>query len=144
MTDILDDAAIERIALGMLDRTLPKAEWSHAAHLAAALWLLRHRPDLAAPDAMRLAIRGYNEATDTPNTDDGGYHHTITLASLRAAATHLEGYPGEIGLSAILADLLASPFGRPDWVLAYWAHDRLFSREARREWREPDIAPLPF
>ena len=144
MTSELDDAAIERIALGLLDCSLPKAEWSHAAHFAAALWLLRYRPENAAPDAMRRTIRRYNEAANTPNTDDGGYHHTITIASLRAAAAHLAGYPGEIGLPAILADLLASPLGRPDWLLGYWRRDRLFCREARHDWREPDIAPLPF
>ncbi|WP_265269842.1 hypothetical protein [Sphingomonas lycopersici] len=144
MTQDLDDAAIERIALGVLDCTLPKSEWSHAAHFAAALWLLRHRPHVATPAAMRETIRHYNEATDTPNTDEGGYHHTITIASLRAAAAHLAGYPGEIGLSAILAALLTSPLGKPDWLLGYWRRDRLFCRDARHDWREPDIAPLPF
>lgn len=144
MIDILDDAAIERIARGVLDRTLPKSEWSHAAHFAAALWLLRHRPDLATPDAMRETIRRYNAATDTPNTEHSGYHHTITLASLRAAAAHLADYPGEVGLPAILADLLGSPLGKPDWLLAYWSREMLFVPAARHDWREPDIAPLPF
>ena len=35
------DADIDRIGLGLLERTLPKAEWTHAAHFAAALWLQR-------------------------------------------------------------------------------------------------------
>ena len=43
----LSDADIERIALGVVDRTLPKPEWTHAAHFAAALWVLR-RPDMDA------------------------------------------------------------------------------------------------
>ena len=34
----LSDADIERIALGVVDRTLPKPEWTHAAHFAAALF----------------------------------------------------------------------------------------------------------
>lgn len=33
-----DDAAVARIAAGVLARSLPKAEWTHAAHFAAALW----------------------------------------------------------------------------------------------------------
>lgn len=36
-----DDETIERVAHGVLDTTWPYAEWSHAAHFAAALWLLR-------------------------------------------------------------------------------------------------------
>ena len=32
----LSDTDIDRIARGVIDRTLPKAEWTHAAHFAAA------------------------------------------------------------------------------------------------------------
>ncbi|WP_156427320.1 hypothetical protein [Novosphingobium sp. Fuku2-ISO-50] len=40
-----DDDAIERTARAMIDCSLPKAQWTHAAHFAVALWILRHRPD---------------------------------------------------------------------------------------------------
>jgi hypothetical protein len=39
------DTDIDRIGLGVIARTLPKREWTHAAHFAFALWLIRHRPD---------------------------------------------------------------------------------------------------
>ncbi|WP_293907088.1 hypothetical protein [Phenylobacterium sp.] len=47
-------------------------------------------------------------------------------------------------LGEALAALLASPYGRPDWLLAHWSRDVLFSVQARREWVEPDLQPLPF
>ncbi|WEK42318.1 MAG: hypothetical protein P0Y64_13065 [Candidatus Sphingomonas colombiensis] len=144
MTIEHDDTTIERIALGLIDRSLPKPEWTHAAHFAAALWLLRHRPALTAPGAIREVISGYNAATGTPNTDEGGYHHTITLASMRAASAWLHTHPATISLSEILAHLLASPFGKPDWLLAYWSRSLLFTPEARHGWIEPDLASLPF
>ena len=106
------DADIERIGKGLVDRSLPKAEWTHAAHFAAALWLLR-RPDMNAVRDMPGFIRAYNEATGTPNTDSGGYHETITLASLRAASSWLAARP-HAGLHAVLEELLASSFGRSD------------------------------
>src|SRR5207302_5895415 len=87
------DADIDRIGRGLLDRTLPKPEWTHAAHFAAALWLLRRRPDLTLEAAMPPMIRAYNEATGVPNTDTDGYHETITLASIAAARTFLGGRP---------------------------------------------------
>lgn len=135
----MTDPEIERIARGVIERTLPRAEWTHAAHFACALWVLS-RPDMDALRDMPGLIRAYNEATGTPNTDAGGYHETITLASLRAARAGLDDRP----LSAVLADLLAGPCGRSDWLFAYWSRDRLFSVEARRGWVEPDLAPLPF
>ena len=144
MTSFATDAAIERIALGVIDRTLPKADWTHAAHFAAAVWLLRYRPDLTTASAIKGLISAYNEATGTPNTDTGGYHHTITLASMRAASAHLAGYPETASLHRILDALLASPLRHPDWLLDYWRRETLFSVAARRDWTPPDLAPLPF
>lgn len=136
------DTDIARIGEGVIARTLPKAEWTHAAHFAAALWVLT-RPHLDAVRDMPGLIRAYNEATGVPNTDTGGYHETITQASLRGAVAHLAGRPGA-GLSVVLAELLAGPLGRSDWPLAYWSRERLFGVEARRRWVEPDLRPLPF
>lgn len=134
------DDEIERIATGMIARTLPKGEWTHAAHFAAAVWILT-RPDLDAFRDMPGLIRAYNEATGGRNTDTEGYHETITQASLRAAAHHLA--PGR-PLSEALAAILAGPCGRSDWLLAHWSRERLFSVEARRSWLAPDLQPLPF
>jgi len=142
MSPIASDADIERIGRGLIDRSLPKAEWTHAAHFAAALWLLR-RPDMNATRDMPGFIRAYNEATATPNTDTGGYHETITLASLRAARMWLAGRP-HLSLHIVLAELMASPFGRSDWLLSYWTKPVLFSVAARRGWIGPDVKPLPF
>ena len=139
-----DDAAIERLALAMIDCTLPKADWTHEGHFAAALWLLRHRAPLATSDMMRGLIMRYNESTNTPNTDTGGYHHSITIASLRAAAHHLGGHAPDAPLHEVLSALMASAQGRSDWLLAHWSRDTLFSAAARRDWVPPDIAPLPF
>ena len=82
MTAFPDERSVERHALRFLARTLAKREWTHEGRFAAALWLLRNRPDLARADGMRPLISRYNEPTGTPNTDSQGYHHTITMASI--------------------------------------------------------------
>jgi hypothetical protein len=135
---------IERIGRGLVDRSLPKHEWTHAAHFAAVLWLLRHhrQPDVAVE--MPRLIRAYNEATGVANTDTGGYHETITLASIRAARSVLDRHSESAPLHSIANDLLAGELGRSDWLLRYWSRTRLFSVEARRLWIEPDLKPLPF
>jgi len=139
-----NEAAIEHVALGVMAQTLPKREWTHAGHFAAALWLCRHRRDLTGPAAIRSLISRYNRATGTANTDAGGYHHTITLASMRAAAHSLAGWPEDAPLHQVHASLMASRHGDPDWLLAHWSRARLFGVHARRNWVEPDLAPLPF
>jgi len=142
MTNISSDADIERIGLGVLTRTLPKPEWTHAAHFAAAFWLLT-RPDRDAMREMPALIRAYNEATGVANTDSTGYHETITLASLRAARAWLDAHKGR-PLHVALNELLDSAYGRSDWLLAHWSKALLFSVPARRGWVEPDLQPLPF
>ena len=134
------DTEIERIAHGLIDRSLPKSSWTHAAHFAAALWLLRERGTLAMKDMPPL-IRAYNEATGVPNTATSGYHETITLASLRAGHAWLTRRPGA-ALHVVLDELLASPFGRSDWLFIYWSRPVLFSAAARKTWVEPDLRPL--
>jgi hypothetical protein len=138
----LSDADIEAIAHGLADRTLPKREWTHAAHFAAALVILsRHGAE--AETRMPPLIRAYNEATGTPNTDSSGYHETITLASLRAARAMLRASENA-PLSHVMETLMASDLGKSGWLLAYWRKETLFSPDARRGWIEPDLVPLPF
>jgi hypothetical protein len=136
------DAAIEGIARGLMDRTLPKAEWTHAAHFASACWLLRH-PQIEAMREMPAFIRAYNEATGVANTDTSGYHETITVASLRAARAWLAAR-SSLPLHEVLRCLLASELGRSDWLFRYWSREILFSVAARRSWIEPDLRALPF
>jgi hypothetical protein len=142
MPRFISDAEIEHIGRGLLDCSLPKIEWTHAAHFAAAFWLLR-RPDAHAVRDMPKLIRAYNTATGVPNTDTGGYHETITLGSLRAARAWLAARPG-LALHEALTALLASEYGRSDWPLRYWSKSVLFSAAARCGWVEPDLRPLPF
>jgi hypothetical protein len=140
---VYDDAAIVRIGAAMFDRTLPKAEWTHAAHFATAIWVIAARPDLVPSRDLPPAIRAYNEATGVANTDTDGYHETITQASICAAAAFVRDRPGW-SLAALCGELLGSGLGRSDWLLAYWSRPVLFSAAARRNWVEPDIGPFPY
>ena len=143
-THFISEAEIHRIGHGLIERSLPKAEWTHAAHFAAALWLLRYRAYWNASQRMPDLIRGYNEATGVANTPTSGYHETITQASLRAAGALLARCGTNVPVYAVANALMASPLGHSDWLLAYWSKPRLFSVEARREWVEPDLRPFPY
>jgi hypothetical protein len=137
------DTEIARAGERFLDRSLPKPEWTHAAHFAATLWLLRHRPALDLDENLAALIRAFNEATGTANTDTGGYHETITRASLAAIRARLSSSP-TLSLTEILDALLASPLGDPNWLLDYWSRARLFSVTARRAWLAPDLKSFPY
>ena len=142
-TPFTSDDEIATIGHGLLDRTLPKTVWTHAAHFAATLWLLRCRPDVDISREMPGIIRGYNEAIGGANTDTSGYHETITQASIRAARGFLVAAPPQ-PLFVTCNALMHSRLGSPEWLLEHWKRPRLFSVEARRQWVEPDIKRLPF
>ena len=137
-----DEDAVARVGRGLLERSLPKSEWSHAAHFAAVLWLIRRRPDLPIREHLPGLIRAYNEATGTANTDVSGYHETITQASITAAEYVLSRTSLGAPLHTVLGVVLSSSLGRSDWLLAYWSRARLFSIEARLRWCEPDVRPF--
>ena len=137
------ESEIHFIAEGMINKTLPKSQWTHAAHFAVAVWLLRNeRYDAFAE--MPDFIRNYNEASGTPNTDTEGYHETITIASLLATKSFVDCQPKHCPLHEIVNGILESDLADPGWLFQYWSKDCLFSVQARREWVEPDLAPLPY
>lgn len=136
------DAEIIRIGEEFAAATLPKAEWTHGAHWAAAFWLILKRPDVTPETDMPRMIRRYNEAVGTPNTDSEGYHETITQASLIVARGFIAREGENASLHALCNSLFASPFGRSDWLFQHWSKGVLISAKARREWVAPDLKPL--
>lgn len=139
-----DSDSIELLGRRFLDCTLPKEEWTNAAHWAAVIWMIRLRSDIQPERHMPDMIRSYNLSVGGENTDFAGYHETITQASIRAARAFLAGRDSCEPLHESHAALMAGPSGDRNWALAYWTRETLFSVEARRNWVEPDIAPLPF
>ena len=124
-------------------RTLPKPYWTHHAHLLVGLWYLsKHAPEQAL-GIVRERIRAYNEAVGTANTDDSGYHETLTRFYLNGIAAHMARYH-EQPLDESLQLLLRTPLAHSDWPLRYYSRARLFSIDARRHWVEPDLPnPVP-
>ncbi|HET7816868.1 MAG TPA: hypothetical protein VFK58_04760 [Sphingomicrobium sp.] len=136
------DAAIERIGERLLARTLPRAEWTHEAHLAATTWLLLRRPDIDVDAELPGIIRRYNESVGGVNSDGEGYHETITRVFLRGVRLFLAEADASEPLHELVNALLLSPMGRRDWPLRFYSPERLFTVEARRMFVEPDLAAL--
>ena len=130
---------------GLLARTLPRADWTHEAHLAATTYLLT----LAAPtsistQALPGIIRSYNESVGGVNSDSEGYHETITRAFLHGARLFLSeaDFVGTAPRPRQRASALAngSPRLAPGFQLARGA----VSVEARMGlFVAPDIVAIP-
>jgi hypothetical protein len=138
------DAEVASIANRLLDRTLPKSEWTHAAHCVATVYLMKKRPDIDLARALPTIIRRYNETTGTPNSDSSGYHETITRFYLRAISHFLARLPKDVSVLEACNRFLASPFGARTFPLDFYSKDRLFAVKARHSCVEPNLRPLYF
>lgn len=152
----VSDDAIERIGEGLLAAshaggmarramapTLPRADWTHEAHLAATTYLLIRRPDVDLDEQLPGIIRRYNESVGGVNDDSQGYHETITRVFLHGARLFLAEADADAPIHELVNELLLSPMGRRDWPLRFYSAERLFSVQARRHFVPPDLAALP-
>jgi hypothetical protein len=116
--------------------TLPKVAWTHAAHVAAAAaYTWRSTPAEALP-LLRLRIRTYNEATGGRNTDDSGYHETLTRFWTEVVGRFVTAHQRTSRLDAVRAAV--ERFGGDrELPQTYYTHDLVRDKVARREWVPP-------
>jgi len=122
--------------------TLPKADWTHAAHLTVGAWHVKRSGAEPALAHLREAIRRLNESHGTLNSDSGGYHETITWAYTLLIARFLIAAPGS--LAEQIQSLLASPLAAKDILLRFYSSELLMSVAARRGRVAPDLRELTW
>lgn len=116
--------------------TLPKAAWTHAAHVAAAACYTWERSPLEALPELRRRIRSFNEAVGGQNTDEAGYHETLTRFWAEVVGSFVAARRGGTRLEATRAAV--QRFGAAsDLPKRYYDHDVVRDRMARREWVPP-------
>ena len=134
--------SLDELVTAFRERTLPRAEWTHEAHLRVGAWHVHHHGPEAALPPLRTGIRRLNDCHGTVNSATSGYHETITVAYVRLIADFFAapGVPPDLEARAAL--LLGGPLAERAALIRYWSRERLFSPEARTAWLEPDLAPL--
>lgn len=134
---------IRSIGERLLSCTLPRAEWTHEAHLAATTYLAAERPDIDLKEKLPDIIRRYNVSVGGINDETQGYHDTITAVFLAGVYDHLHDRRPDEDLVETVNKLLQSEQGRRDWPLQFYSEPYLFSVEARLRFVKPDLRPLP-
>ena len=138
-----DDEAVRHIGEGLIHCRLTRSEWTHEAHLAACLYIVAERHDLVAERHLPDIIRRFNESVGGVTSDTEGYHETITQVSIKAIRAFLARSDEALPLAQKVNALLIADEGRRDWPLRFYSRERLFSKEARLGWVEPDFGSLP-
>ena len=118
--------------------SLQPSEFRHQQHLAVVLWYVAKLPY---PDASERMKRGIQHlATSFGKT---AYHETITEFWLRMVRGFLpEGEHAES--IAGLANQLIEKCANKNLILDHYSPELLASPEAKANWIEPDLKPLPI
>ena len=138
---LADEAALDAFLGTWRTGTLPKTEWTHAAHVAvcaATAW------DGATVDevflAMKRGIVAYNIAVGTANTATSGYHETLTRFWAGVVVAHLRAAAPPSRLEAVRSAVAALGAAR-GLHAAHYSFDVVADRRARAEWVPPDRTP---
>jgi hypothetical protein len=122
--------------------TLAKQEWTHAAHIAAAACYLFNSDFATVLPIMRARIRAFNLSVGTANTETSGYHETLTQFWLQIVAELLRQRQPTSRLEA--AQQAVAIFGEARTLhTLYYSGNVVTDTQARRQWRAPDLLPLP-
>lgn len=121
--------------------TLPRAQWTHRAHLIVACWYLISQADSEAIPRIREGIKKYNASQGIITTKDGGYHETITMFWAKMVRGFLAKSTLECSIVQLINNMIAQ-YADKNLPFEYYSRDRLLSWEARTSWLEPDLKPL--
>lgn len=135
-------ADIDDLAARFFDGTLPRAEWTHLAHLAVGTWHVHRYGADEALARLRAGIRRLNDNHGTINSSTSGYHETVTRAYVQLLSQFVERCPAEMTLQQRMLSVIDGPLADRNVLLRFYSRDRLMSPLARAEWIEPDLAPL--
>jgi hypothetical protein len=138
------DSALQELVSKWSDCSLPARDFTHPAHLAVCTSLLWNNTLAGAYALMKAGLYRFNEATGTPNTEDRGYHETLTRfwCTLLFYRIHRGHYRSCLAAVNALVELYGndSRADRP-----YYSFDVLSSKEARARWIPPDrLAAIPL
>ena len=107
---------------------LPKIEWTHEAHLVVAIWYCYHNAFDEALVKVRTLITLHNSSVGTPNTEDEGYHETITKFWLITANAFLTNKKDE-SPEKLCNDFINSSLSASTYPLTYYSEKSALYRQ---------------
>lgn len=120
---------------------LSTEEWHHREHVRLAYIYLLRLPFPQALDRMRAGLKALNVAQNVPEGIDRGYHETLTQGWMHLMHCALCEFGAGENSEAFLdkhTHLLARRA-----MLFFYSRDHIMSWEAKAQFVEPDLAPLP-
>jgi hypothetical protein len=122
---------------------LAKEKYTHAAHILSGFYLYCSHGK-AAFDLMEKHIILYNAAVGTVNSDDSGFHKTITFFWMNAIEQFAATMDNPSFSDENIRLIYNSALMDKNLPLNFYTREYLFTKKARKEIVEPDMKPLLY
>jgi hypothetical protein len=137
-----DDDALEQFIHDWEAGTLDRSRWNHAAHITIISYYAFGHEREKAYTLMRSGIFHYNLCVGIENTEDGGYHETLTRFWTEILSSFMRNGQFASRLAAVRESVRVFGHDREHYRL-YYSYDLKRDRRARQEWVAPDRHPTP-
>jgi len=140
-TQKYDSIEAGEIVNSFLHCNLAKEKYTHAAHILAGFYLFCMHGK-ASFRFMEKHIILFNEAVGTINSDDSGYHETITFFWMNAIEQFSNQFEERSFNDENIRLIYDSSLMDKTLPLNFYSREYLFAKKARKEIVEPDLKPI--
>jgi hypothetical protein len=119
--------------------TLAPQQFDHHAHMTVALWYLSQMPLAEATVVMRTNIQHFAAL----HQQNQLYHETITGFWMRLLRHILDNAEPSEPFAEVVHRAITT-WGTMQIFFRHYSKERAFSTQARQQWVDPDLIPLPF
>jgi len=118
--------------------SLPDEDFDHPAHLAVAVWYLS---SMTAEEAAERMREGLLRFLAHYGVEPQKYNETITQFWVRRLAMLLKETDSTLSISERATQTIERA-GGSQAIFDYYTRERIFSREGRTSWVEPDLKSM--
>ena len=134
---------LKSIVEGFENSNLPKEKWTHEAHLAVGTWYVKKYNFHDAIIRMRMGIILLNDFHGTANTQNSGYHETLTVFWAKVIYFHQEFSEGFFA-EELVTEFLKSPLASRELPFQFYNREAILSTSHRAFFHEPRLKKLDF
>ena len=135
----ISDTELAALVRDFESGTLPKASWTHTAHLAVASYWLLHMPARDVLGRLRHAIRHINTQHGVANSPSSGYHETLTIFWVGVLSAYLRAECAGLTPAAAVTRAVRRFGDARDLPQSVYSFDLVKSSAARKRWIAPDV-----
>ncbi len=132
---------ISQLVENFKTRKLPKADWTHHAHLTVAVWHIKNHDFFEAVCQLKSGIILLNDSHQTENTSKSGYHETITIFWASVIQMYASLFR-ELPLEQLVNGFLNSNLSDKNLLFKFYDRTTLMTASLRTIYEAPILSEL--